>query len=276
MFGLRLDIRGAALATICSQFFTIAAFCYVAFIKRRSYVAFRWQLSYLRPRMHLLAPVLRIGLPAAVGQLVMSAGSMLYNRVVAEFGQAAVAGYGAGSKIDLVVALPIIALSNAVLSVVGMFSGAGRQDLVRATVLYAYRSVLFVTIALSAVAFATSSTIISAFTDDPVALRTGHVYLRYVVFAYPLMAFGITSGRILQGLGLGIPPLILTFTRVLLIGVSTAYVGVYVYKADIETVWIAMIAGAFVSNLLAVYWIRRHLKPKELEIRTASVPPEIP
>lgn len=275
MFVLDLGIRGAALATVCSQLFTITAFSYVAFIKRRSYVAFRWQASFLRPRWHLLAPVLKIGLPAALGQLVTSFGAMLYNRIISDFGQTAVAGYGAGSKMDLIVGLPIIALSNAVLSVVGIFSGAGRADLVRSTVLYAYRSVLLITVVLSTMAFVLSNHIIDIFTDDPHALQVGHLYLRYVVFAYPLMAFGITSGRILQGLGFGMQPLFITLARVLIVGVPVAYLGAMYFNA-IEAVWVGMIGGALVANLLSLYWIHRHVWKKGIAVPKDSLPPEMP
>jgi putative MATE family efflux protein len=276
IFVLEWGIRGAAYATVVAQLFTFVSLCYIAFVKRRSYVVFKLSLRYLRPRMHLMAPVVRIGLPAAVGQLIMSLGSMFYNRIVSEFGQTAVAGYGAGSKVDLIVALPIIALSSAVLSIVGMFGGANRTDLVRAVVLYAYRSVMLITVVIGLLAFFSSTWIISQFTRDPHALEVGRVYLRYIVFAYPLMAFGIISGRILQGLGHGIPPLILTTLRVLLIGVPAAYVAVALYGAPIESVWLSMIAGATAADILAFIWIRRFIWKKKPELPIPSTPPEIP
>jgi putative MATE family efflux protein len=258
MFVLGFGIRGAAMATVTSQLFTVTAFCYVAFVKRRSYIPFRWSIDRLRPRAHLIAPIFKIGLPAAMVQLVMSFGAILYNRIIAEFGQAAVAGYGAGSKVDMIVAMPIMALASAVLSVVGMFAGAKRYDLVRKIILYAFRTVLLITFVFCAVAFVASSHIIGIFTADPVALETGRVYLRYMVIAYPLMAIGVTSGRVLQGLGQGIPPLVIAVMRVLLIGVPASFVSVAYYGAPIETIWISMIAGGLAADVLALYWIRHY------------------
>ena len=256
MFCLDFGIRGAAMATVASQLFTLLSFCYIAFIKRRSYIPFRWSLDSLKPRSHLIAPIFKIGLPAAMVQLVMSVGAMAYNRIIAEFGQAAVAGYGAGSKVDMIVALPIMALASAALSIVGMFAGAKRYDLVRKVILYTFRSSLMITVAFCAAAFFASSHIIRLFTDDPVALETGRVYLRYMVLSYPMMAIGVTSGRILQGLGQGIPPLIIAAMRVLLIGVPVSFVSVVYYNASIDVIWISIIGGGVVSNVLALYWIR--------------------
>ena len=256
MFVLDFGIRGAAMATVLSQTYTISAYCYVAFIKKRSYIPFSWSLDRLRPRAHLIGPIFRIGFPAAVGQISMSVGSMFYNRLIAAFGQAAVAGYGAGSKIDMIVALPIIALAGAVMSVVGMFVGAGRHDLVRKVILYAFKTSLLITSVFCVAAYFASSHIIRIFTDDPDAIEVGHVYLRYMVFAYPLMAVGVTSGRVLQGLGQGIPPLIITVLRVLLIGVPISYVAVHSFSAPIEVIWISMIGASLLADILAIHWIR--------------------
>lgn len=273
MFVLGWGIRGAALATVTAQLFTFSSLCYVAFIKRRSYVAFRLIPSYLRPRKYLLRPIIHIGLPAALGQLTSSVGAILYNRVVAEFGQTAVAGYGAASKVDTIVALPIIALSSAVLSVVGMFAGAERGDLVRSVVLYTYRTVMLLTVVMGTAAFIASTWIVDIFTDDPHALQIGHLYLRYVVFAYPLMAFGITSGRVLQGLGQGIPPLIITLLRVLLIGVPASYVAVYLFAAPVQSIWLSIIGGAFVANVVAFLWIRKYLWKEEPKVSDPAPAP---
>ena len=51
------------------------------------------------------------------------------------------------------------------------------------------------------------------FTDDPQAIAIGHTYLASMLFAYPMMAFGMTSGRLLQGLGHGMPSLAITTGR---------------------------------------------------------------
>ena len=163
------------------------------------------------------------------------------------------------------------------LSIVGMFAGAKRTDLVRRVVMYTFRSVMLITAVIGLVAFFASTWIVSLFTTDPHALQIGHLYLRYIVFAYPLMAFGITSGRILQGLGKGIPPLIITLLRVLLIGVPASYIAVYEFGAQIQSIWLSMISGAFIANIVAFVWIRRFIwkETPSPDLKEPSAPPEI-
>lgn len=256
IFVLDFGIRGAAAATVAAQLFSLAAFCYAAFFRRKSYITFKWSIGRAFPHSTFIFSILKIGLPAAFGQLIISFGTIFYNRVIAAFGETAVAGYGAASKVDRLVLLPIMALAAAELSAVGIFAGAKRWDLVRSSILFVFKLALGITLFLCAVAYFWSFKIVGVFTDDIHASAVGHVYLRYMVLAYPLAAVGILSGRILQGLGRGLPPLVITTTRVLLIGVPCSYIAVYLFGASLETVWRAMITGGIVSAAAGVFWVR--------------------
>jgi putative MATE family efflux protein len=257
IFVLDMGIMGAALATDAAIAFTFLAFLYIGVVKKKMIVRFR--LSQIVPRWILVGPIVRIGGPAATGQLVMALGSGLRNRVLSVFGQTAVAGVGAGSKVDLLVAMPILGLAGAALSVIGMFVGAGRIDLVRSTALYVYRWNLIISVCLGVAAFSASGWIIGLFTTDAHSLAEGRTYLKYMVFAYPLMAFGITTGRILFGVGQGAAPLAITFLRVLLIAIPGAYIAVYLFDAPVDWIWITSILGGVVGNIVAFWWIRRSI-----------------
>jgi putative MATE family efflux protein len=254
IFVAGFGIAGAAYATLAAQLSSAAILSYLVFGRRKTFCRISLRAT-IAPTMRTVFLIARVGAPAALGQMVMALGMGLVNRVVAEFGQHAVAGYGAGSKIDLLVALPILGLSGGAMSVVGMFAGAKRADLVRSTTLYAYRVVVLATITFGTTAWLLSSMLIGLFTDDAGAFSVGQQYLSYMVFAYPLMAFGITSGRILQGLGYGMPTLVITVVRVLLVGTAGSYIAVYLFSAPIHVVWICFIVGGAAANALSLYWI---------------------
>ena len=268
IFVLNLGIAGAALATIAAQIFGVSTLSFLVFFRGNTQV--RPSLRHLLPDMVSLLRIGRVAAPAAVGQLVMALGMGLSARLISEFGQRAVAGYGAGSKVDLMVVLPVLGLASATVSVLGMFSGAGRVDLVRMVTLYTYRSVVLVAAAFGTSAYFAADSVIGLFTSDPVAMATGHQYLAYMVFSYPLMAFGMTSGRILQGLGHGLPSLVITLVRVLFIGVGGAYVAVYVFGGPITSIWLAFIAGGVVANILAGLWVYSAVWRRDPTIRARA------
>jgi Na+-driven multidrug efflux pump len=151
-----------------------------------------------------------------------------------------------------------------------MFAGARRADLVRSTALYAFRWALILAVVIGVGAYLLSGPVIRIFIREPVAIDIGRTYLGFMLFAYPLMAFGITSGRVLQGIGYGVPSLIITALRVLVVTIPAAYAAVYLFDAPIEAVWASVIAGGSCSTVLAVLWIRKLVWREDPTLRAAA------
>ncbi len=266
IFGLNLGVRGAAMATACAQLFSIMVFAWVLVRRRRSLVKFRLSaMGYHRP---LLVGLITIGLPTTAGQLIMALGMAANNRVLAHFGEATVAGYGAATRVDMFVSMPIFGLAGGAVAVIGMFAGAGRGDLVRSTALYTYRWVITLAVVVGTTAFLSSGHVIRIFIQDEAAVAVGKTYLAYMLFMYPMLAFGATSGKILQGLGYGVPSLIITAVRVLAIGVPIAYVAVFVFGASVEAVWASLLVGGLFSNLISAFWVRALLWSRDPTLRS--------
>lgn len=257
IFVFDMGIKGAAYATFTASMVSLSSFIYITLISKR--LTARFRLSLLGLVKKIVIGIIKLGIPATLVHFVMALGMMLINRVLAEFGQLAVAGFGAGSKVDMIVALPVLGLTSAAMTVVGMFAGANRSDLIRLVTVYTYKWALFTALILGGIAFLLSEHIVRIFTDDPFVISIGIDYIQYIVFAFPFMSFGMTTGRILQGLGYGWPTLIISSVRVLLVGVLVSYIAVYMFSAPIEIVWISFILGGFSSNILSFYWIRKYL-----------------
>ncbi|MEE4270216.1 MAG: MATE family efflux transporter [Thermoanaerobaculales bacterium] len=255
ILGLDLGLRGAALATAASVLASLTTFGLIILRRRTAYVRFRVEnLKLSRP---VLGRIVALAAPTAAGMAVMSAGGLLFNRLLAGFGEIAVAAYGAASKVDMIVALPIMGLAGAAVSVVGMFAGAGRVDLVRSTAVYTYRWAVLLASLIGITAYLGSNPILRLFTEDQQAIAIGHTYLAFMLFAYPMMAFGMTSGRLLQGIGHGVPSLVITSIRVLIVAVPLAYTLVLLFEAPLEAVWASSLVGGLCSTVLASWWVRR-------------------
>lgn len=268
MFVLDFGIAGAAMATLTANAFSAFALGYIIFVRRRSVV--RFKLKHFRPYRPLFRGMWSIGFPTTAGQFVMSAGLALNNRLLVHFGEFAVAAYGAASKVDMIVAMPLMGLAGASVSLIGMFAGARRSDLVRYTALYAYRWALIISLTVGGSAFIASRWVLRLFSADPLIIETGRVYLGFMVFAYPMMAFGMTTGRILQGLGYGFPSLMITSLRILVVGVPLAYIAVLGFGGSLESVWGAMLIGGFVSNILSFFWVRKLVWKEDPTVRAAA------
>lgn len=251
---LGLGIRGAAWATVLSQTTAVLALAYIQLVRRRTTVRFR--ADHMGIHRPLIKGLWIIGLPTAGAQLVIALGTALINRVIANFGQIAVAAYGAASKVDLIVLMPIIGLAGGSVTVIGMFAGAGRADLIRSIALYTYRWAIALALVVGLSAYLASDSVIRIFIDRADALAIGRNYLGFMLFLYPLVAFGMTSGRLLQGLGHGLPALMITSVRVLAVSIPMAYLSVFLFGAPIEAIWASLLVGGLCANVMAFIWIR--------------------
>jgi putative MATE family efflux protein len=257
MFTFGLGVKGAALATVLSQACAAGVFVYLLFFKEHAYVTF--ELKDFRPSARILGDIFKVGAPASFSFLVMAVGGMVFNRILVGFSEEAVAAYQVGARIDHVFMLPVIAMSAGLVTLVGMFYGAKREDLVRGIVGYAMRTSLVISIVMGAIFFASAPWLVGIFSPSETIRAIGAGYLHVIVFSYPFVAVIMLAGRILQGMGQGSPVLVLSLLRVVLFSAPPAYVFVYRMGKPLEWVWAAIVGGVVMTAVIAFVWLRVEL-----------------
>ncbi|MBN2781417.1 MAG: hypothetical protein JXR21_05595, partial [Candidatus Marinimicrobia bacterium] len=206
----------------------------------------------------------RIGVPASLSFVVMSFGQMLYNRIVVFFGSNAIAGVGIGMRLDQLFFLPIMAAASAMVTITGMLYGAKRKDLMRSTYLYVIGWGEVSAIVLGLFFYLVSPYFMRIFTSNPEITGIGISYIRYNVFAYPFIVIGMTSGRVFQGIGKGLPGLLITTIRIAVIVVPLALLFTRVFGWGIEGVFLAQIISSLSAAVLAFFWLLGSLKKIEI------------
>jgi Na+-driven multidrug efflux pump len=187
--------------------------------------------------------------------IIMALGGGAFNRILVMFSSEAVAGYQIGIRIDHVFLMPAISVSSSLVTLVGMFYGAQRTDLIRSITGHAIKSCVLIAVVIGAIFFIFAPKMVTVFSDEAAIRAVSSQYLRYFVFGYPFVAISMISGRALQGLGQGIPMLVITIMRVLLVSVSLASYFVFVMGKTIEWVWIAQVISVMVSSSVATVWL---------------------
>jgi MATE family, multidrug efflux pump len=271
IFTLGLGVKGAALATVISQAVPAAVFVYFLFFRDHAYVTF--DLASFRFSPAILRDTVRIGAPASFSFLVMAIGGAVFNRILVEFSESAVAAYQVGTRIDYVYMLPVISISASLVTLVGMFHGAKRGDLVRATVTYALTRSIAISVLVGVLFFLLAPDLFAGFSDSSDIVGYGVSYLRFGVFSYPFIALVMLTGRVLQGLGRGVPMLVLSLLRVVLFSAPAAFVFVFWMNEPVTWVWSAIVGGAIVTALVAGFWLKGALSLGAVSVESSAVAP---
>jgi len=178
------------------------------------------------------------------------------------YGPDAVAAYTISGRLDMLMFLPIMGIATGLVTTVGMFTGAKRMDKVRSIIVYGISRAFVIVAVASSIVFISAPYIMGLFTDDSVIEEIGIGALRTLCFAYPFVGIAMPCGRIMQGLGQGLPVLVITALRVLLISAPLAYYFA-INDYDIVWIWYSIAISIGVSAIVGPLWVWRTINTME-------------
>ncbi|MBU1164382.1 MATE family efflux transporter [Patescibacteria group bacterium] len=262
IYFLGLGVKGAAYATMIS--FLLSLIIYIYLFKKRSHI--KINIKTFKFSWRITKEILAVGLPATIMMLLMSVYFIFINRLMASFDVETVAAFGIVARLDSVAVMPVVGLSAALITLVAMFYGAKRYDLLRSIVWYAIRVMIIFSIIIGFIFFVFPQLFLMIFTKDKNLINLGSQYLRIQLFTYPFMVIAMIIGRTMQGLGLGLPGLIINSLRMILIAVPLAYVFVLIFNFSYLSIAVASVIAAVIAAIVAIIWIEIKLKKLKLLI----------
>ena len=170
----RLEVAGAAIATVISQFFGMVLTLWMV---RRSPVL-KLTFRGFRPDLHVIRAIYEIGLPAILIQLLSSVMMLGMNKVMAYFTVNGVFLLGAYYKLQSFCFMPVFGLNNGMIPIIGYNYGARNPQRIHATVRFALVMALSV-MSLGTLLFAAAPTLLlRLFSADAAQMADGVIALR--------------------------------------------------------------------------------------------------
>lgn len=252
--GFGLGVKGAAIATVISQATVFVIFIFMLFVKEHAYITFR--LQFFSPSKTILWDIIKVGMPASLSMVIMALGQGVFNRILIHYSSQTVAAYQVAGRLDMLIFLPIFAIAGALTTLVGMFYGAKEIKSLKSIVNYGISRAFFITVGSSAFVYAFAPTFSEFFTNDVEIQNVAVEFLRLMTLVYPFVAIAIISGRVMQGLGNGIPVLVITIIRVLGVSAPLAMYFSFVLSKPVEWNWYAMMISTSIAFVIAVSWVR--------------------
>jgi putative MATE family efflux protein len=261
--GFGLGIAGAAMATVISQLVVFFVFIVMLFFKDHSYISFN--LNDFTFSTEILWDIIKVGLPASLSMIVMAVGQGVFNKILVHISVETVAAYQVAGRLDMLVFLPIFSIAASLTTLIGMFYGAKEFEALRFTIRYGIISALIITIFSSALVYLFADQVVRFFTEDESIVLIAVNFLQIFAFAYPFIAVGITTGRVLQGLGKGLPVLVITIVRVLGVSAPLALFFVFIMEKSVEWVWYSMMLSTVVAFAIGLTWLVSTIKKLPLK-----------
>lgn len=155
----------------------------------------------VRLRWALFADILRVGGVACGNALLTIATVVVVTGLVGRYGTAALAGYGLGSRLELMLIPISFGVGGALTALVGANRGGGRFSRARRIAWIGGLSVLLFTGAIGVAVGVAPDLWIGLFTADPEAVAIARLYLRIVGPCYGFFGFGMALYFASQGTG---------------------------------------------------------------------------
>ena len=199
-----MGVGGAALATIISQIVS-AVLCFMHLIKLPTYPLKVQQIRFDLPMLKL---VIQNGLPAGIQNSIIALANVVVQSYINSFGQMAVAGCGAYSKIEGFGFLPITCFALAMTTFVSQNIGAKKYDRVKKGTRFGIICSLVLAQIIGMIIFIGAPFLIGLFDSTQDVRSYGTMQARTVTLFYFLLAFSHCIAGILRGAGKSMIPMI--------------------------------------------------------------------
>lgn len=246
-------VGGAALATVISQVFS-AILCFIQLLRTDD--SYRLQVTKIRFDLKMLGQIVRIGLPSGVQNSIIAFANVVVQSYINAFGEMAMAGYGAYSKIEGFAFLPINSFTMAMTTFVGQNLGAGQLERTKRGARFGSLAAVILAELIGIVVFILAPQLIAAFDSTPEVVRFGVEKARTAALFYCLLAYSHSVASILRGARKAIVPMIIMMSFWCVIRVAFLAVSIPLTHS-IQMVYVVYPLTWALSSIAFFFYYRR-------------------
>ena len=264
----KLGVMGAAIATDISQAIScILAIGYLLKVKSD----YKLYIKDLKINKETAVKIIKIGLPTAIQNMVISFSNVLVQSSVNAYGATAMAGYAAYLKIDGFNILPVLSISMAVTTFTGQNVGANRLDRVKKGMYSSLIMVRVYTVFIGAVLLIFSHQVLGLFTHSAQVIMYGQLAMKYFCPYYFLLGILNVLAGTVRGAGKGIPPMIILLFSMCIFRILWIKIALPFYSS-IDGVFILYPISWLVGAILMILYTKfgKWLPHKQMEKKENS------
>ncbi|HNY65210.1 MAG TPA: MATE family efflux transporter [Deltaproteobacteria bacterium] len=258
MFGMpRMGITGAALATILSQGAALAVALYI--------LAGRMNLidisGFNRARLlQSWGMILKFGLPGALGLILTPISSAVITKLVAGYGNAAVAATGVAARIEMFAFMIPMTVGMSLLPFIAQNYGSGRMDRIKQARKGAMMFAVLYGVFIGSVFIIFALPIARVFSTEKAVIDVLRSYIYITCMGYGMLEVHRYAGFIMTGVHEPLQASMLSVIRVLVLLIPLSIAGSILF--NLEGVFWGRLATDMLAGLVGIWWSARTLSGK--------------
>ena len=250
------NIAWAAIATVIGN--VVGASYYILFfVKGKSTLSIH--LKDFSVKGKAASGVLSIGIPAALGNLLMSVSSILMNMQMAKYGDMALAGVGVAMKVTMMTGMVCIGLGQGVQPLLGYCVGAKNWKRYKGVMRFSLIFAFLLSVVLTGVCYLFTNQIVSAFLTDVAAFDYGVSFSRILLCTSFLFGVFYVLINALQACGSVTESFVVNISRQGIIYISVMFILGTMFH-EMGLIWAQPVADVLSFGLVVILYVRKSKK----------------
>ncbi len=220
----RLEIQGAAIATLVSWLVAFTVSGYILIYKKRILELMTLCRVRITANWKKLGHIAR---PAALMNMMNPIANGVILAMLARADQAAVAAFGAGIRLETLFLVVIMAMTSSLMPFVGQNLGAGQHKRAKDGMMLALRFALVFQTLMYIPIYFSGNTIAQWFSSDPAVIDSLSFYIHVLPAAYGPLAVVIMFATCLNAYHRPMKSLVINLVRLFVLMLPLAAVGLY-------------------------------------------------
>lgn len=258
IFGLKLGVAGAAIATVIGQ---IIAACVAVYFNIRFNNEIHIFSKKFRPEADIIKKIYSVGLPSIIMASITSVMTFGINKILGNFGDQvddAQSVFGVYYKLQSFVFMPVFGLNNGMVPIISYNYGAKNPDRMTKTIRLSVTYAVAIMIAGLLVFHIFPDKLLALFEKTPGQFAViGVPAFRAISLSFIFAGFCIIAGSVFQAVGNGLLSMIVSIVRQLLVLLPSAYL--LSLSGNINLVWFSFPIAELASlTFSSIFLVRIH------------------
>lgn len=249
--GFGMGVEGAAIATVISQLVS-ALLCLIQLACRQKNCRLYLRRIAFTPR--LLKQIIRMGLPSGLQNSIIAFANVVVQSNINSFGELAMAGVGAYSKVEGFGFLPITSFTMALTTFIGQNLGAAQYERAQKGARFGIWATVVLAELIGVAVFVFAPQLIAAFDSNPEVIRIGVAKARTSTLFFFLLAFSHAISAVLRGAGRAIVPMTVMLVFWCVVRVSFLTITVPITHSILMLYWVYPLTWALSSLTFLIYY----------------------